>query len=67
MSHDGGHDRRFISTKLRYPLLSLLTRRGKHMLLDMAVDARKYRELLKVAARRDSWDWGDRPLQKPGD
>jgi len=38
-----------------------LTRRGRHVWLDVAVDARKYRELLEVSARRDSWDWGDRP------
>ena len=36
-----------------------LTRRGRHMHLDVAVDARKYRELLEVSARRESWDWGD--------
>ena len=36
-----------------------LTRRGRHVHLDVAVDARKYRELLEVSARRESWDWGD--------
>jgi hypothetical protein len=37
-----------------------LTRRGSHVWLDVAVDARKYRRMLEVSTRRDSWDWGDR-------
>jgi hypothetical protein len=36
-----------------------LTRHGHIVRLDVAVDARKYRELLEVSARRESWDWGD--------
>jgi hypothetical protein len=36
-----------------------LTRRGHIVHLDVAVDARKYRELLEVGARRESWDWGE--------
>jgi putative restriction endonuclease len=36
-----------------------LTRRGHLVHLDVAVDARKYRELLEVGARRESWDWGE--------
>jgi len=36
-----------------------LTRRGRIVHLDVAVDARKYRELLEVSARRESWDWGE--------
>lgn len=36
-----------------------LTRRGRIVHLDVAVDARKYRQLLEVSARRESWDWGD--------
>ncbi len=35
-----------------------LTRRGRIFQLDVAVDARKYRELLEVSAHRESWDWG---------
>jgi hypothetical protein len=34
-----------------------LTRRGRIVHLDVAVDARKYRELLEVGSRRESWDW----------
>lgn len=36
-----------------------LTRRGHVVHLEVAVDARKYRQLLEVGARRESWDWGD--------
>ncbi len=36
-----------------------LTRQGRIVRLDVAVDARKYRTLLEVSARRESWDWGD--------
>jgi hypothetical protein len=36
-----------------------LTRRGRIVHLDVAVDARQYRELLEVGARRESWDWGE--------
>jgi hypothetical protein len=35
-----------------------LTRRGSHIRLDVAVDARKYRELLCVWTEREAWDWG---------
>jgi hypothetical protein len=35
-----------------------LTRRGRHVRLDVAVDARKYRELLRVWSQRAAWDWG---------
>lgn len=35
-----------------------LTRRGRHVHCDVAVDARKFRELLRITAHRDSWDWG---------
>ena len=35
-----------------------LTRRGSLVRLDVAVDGRKYRELLHVWARHDAWDWG---------
>jgi len=35
-----------------------LTRRERHVRLDVAVDTRKYRELLRVWTRRDAWDWG---------
>jgi Uma2 family endonuclease len=37
-----------------------LTRRGRHVHLDVAVDARKYRELLTVWSRREAWDWGEK-------
>jgi hypothetical protein len=35
-----------------------LSRRGNHVRMDVAVDARKYRELLLVWADHDAWDWG---------
>jgi Uma2 family endonuclease len=35
-----------------------LTRRGSHVRLDVAVDARKYRELLSLWSRTEAWDWG---------
>ncbi len=35
-----------------------LTRRGRQVRLDVAVDARKYRELLHVWADRSAWNWG---------
>jgi hypothetical protein len=35
-----------------------LTRRGKHVRLDVAVDARKFRDLLRVWTRTEAWDWG---------
>jgi hypothetical protein len=36
-----------------------LTRRGRHVHLDVAVDARKYQELIDVWRRREAWDWGE--------
>jgi len=36
-----------------------LTRRGRLVYLDVAVDARKYREMLEVWSRREAWDWGE--------
>jgi len=36
-----------------------LTRRGRHIRLDVAVDARKFRELLRIWGKREAWDWGD--------
>jgi hypothetical protein len=36
-----------------------LTRRGRHVHLDVKVDARRYRDLLGVWAQRDAWDWGE--------
>jgi Uma2 family endonuclease len=35
-----------------------LSRRGRQVRLDVAVDARKYRELVRVWSKRGSWDWG---------
>jgi Uma2 family endonuclease len=35
-----------------------LTRRGRHVRLDVAVDGRKYRELLRVWSQREAWNWG---------
>jgi hypothetical protein len=35
-----------------------LTRRGRQVRLNVAVDARKYHEFLRVSARRGAWDWG---------
>jgi Uma2 family endonuclease len=40
-------------------------RQGRHVHLDLSVDARKYRELLNVWARRDVWDWGERQAKDP--
>jgi hypothetical protein len=37
-----------------------LTRRGRLVYLDVAVDARKYREMLYVCSHREAWDWGER-------
>jgi hypothetical protein len=37
-----------------------LTRRGRHVHLEVAVDARKYRALLEVWTRREAWDWGEK-------
>jgi hypothetical protein len=34
------------------------TRAGRHIHLDVAVDARKYRELVTVWHKKDTWDWG---------
>jgi hypothetical protein len=35
-----------------------LTRRGRQVRLDVAVDARKYRDLLHVWGDREAWNWG---------
>jgi Uma2 family endonuclease len=35
-----------------------LTRRVRHVGLDVAIDARKYRELLRIWGRDEVWDWG---------
>jgi Uma2 family endonuclease len=35
------------------------TRRGRHVHLDVAVDARKYQELLCLWSDRAVWDWGE--------
>ncbi|HEY7425844.1 MAG TPA: Uma2 family endonuclease, partial [Gemmataceae bacterium] len=36
------------------------TRRGRYVHLDVAVDARKYQELLPVWSDRAAWDWGEK-------
>lgn len=36
-----------------------LTRDGRRVQLDVAVDARKYRDLLEIWSGREGWDWGD--------
>lgn len=36
------------------------TRRGRYVQLDVAIDARKYQELLPVWSDREAWDWGER-------
>ena len=36
-----------------------LTRRGRLVQLDVAVDALKYRELLRIFGRDEAWDWGE--------
>jgi Uma2 family endonuclease len=36
------------------------TRRGRCVQLDVAVDARKYQELLPVWSDRAAWDWGEK-------
>jgi Uma2 family endonuclease len=35
------------------------SRSGRRVHLDVAVDARLYRELLEVHGQRDAWDWGE--------
>jgi len=35
-----------------------LTRRGRHVRLDVAVDTREFRELLRVWGQHNAWDWG---------
>jgi Uma2 family endonuclease len=35
------------------------TRSGKLVHLDVAVDARRFRELLTFCAKREAWDWGE--------
>ncbi len=37
-----------------------LTRRGRHVFLEVAVDARHYRKLLEVWPRPEAWDWGEK-------
>ncbi|HEY7309796.1 MAG TPA: Uma2 family endonuclease [Gemmataceae bacterium] len=36
------------------------TRRGRYVQLDVAVDARKYQELLPLWSDRSAWDWGEK-------
>jgi hypothetical protein len=36
------------------------TRRGRHVHLDVAVEARKYQELLRRWSDREVWDWGEK-------
>ena len=36
-----------------------LTRRGRIVHFDVAVDGRKFRQLLEVWADREAWDWGE--------
>ncbi len=36
-----------------------LIRRGTLVRLDVAIDARNYRELLRVWSKREAWDWGE--------
>jgi hypothetical protein len=38
-----------------------LTRHGRHVHVDVAVDARKYREMSEVWANDAAWDWGEDP------
>jgi Uma2 family endonuclease len=40
------------------------TRRGRYVQLDVAVDARKYQELLPVWSDRKVWDWGEKQRRK---
>jgi hypothetical protein len=35
------------------------TRRGRLVWLDVAVDGRRYKELLRTWSRREAWDWGE--------
>lgn len=35
-------------------------RTGRHIHLDVLVDASKYRQLLEVHAKREAWDWGEK-------
>jgi hypothetical protein len=36
-----------------------LTRQDRRVSLDVAVDGRKYEQLLEVCSRREAWDWGE--------
>jgi hypothetical protein len=40
-----------------------LTRRGRQVQLDVAVDGRKYRQLLELWANHDAWDWGEESVR----
>ncbi len=36
-----------------------LTRRGRLVFFDVAVDGQRYREILKTWTNHDAWDWGE--------
>jgi hypothetical protein len=36
-----------------------LTRQGRLVGLDVAIDGRRYKDLLKIWGKREVWDWGD--------
>jgi hypothetical protein len=36
-----------------------LTRSSRHVHLDVAVGAKKHRELLRVWPKDEAWDWGE--------
>jgi Uma2 family endonuclease len=42
-----------------------LTRRGRLVHLDIAVDGRRHRDILTRWANHDAWDWGENPKRRP--
>lgn len=43
-----------------------LSRRGRHVHLDVAADGKLYRRLLEAWADHDAWDWGEEPRRRKG-
>jgi hypothetical protein len=40
-----------------------LTRRGRLVFLDVTIDGRRYKDLLRIWNQRDAWDWGEEKRQ----
>ena len=43
-----------------------LTRRGRLVQLDIAIDGRRYKDLLRIWGKRHAWDWGDDDRRQVG-